>query len=52
VFFIINNNIDAFSRFGTEPLKYFFPGQSRVAFRLGIVATGVSTEYNWWGPGF
>ena len=52
VFFIINNNIDAYSRFGTEPLKYFFPGQSRLAFRVGNVATGVSTENNWWGPGF
>jgi hypothetical protein len=52
VFFLINNNIDHYSHFGTEPLKTFFPGQSRVALRLGNVAVGVSTENNWWGPGF
>jgi hypothetical protein len=52
VFFIINNNIDQYSRFGEEPLHYFYPGQSRIALKLGNVATGVSTENNWWGPGF
>ncbi len=52
VFFLINNNIDQFSHFGYEPLKTFFPGQSRIALRLGNVAAGVSTENNWWGPGF
>ncbi len=52
IFFLINNNIDQFRYFGYEPLKTFFPGQSRIAFKFGNVATGVSTENNWWGPGF
>jgi hypothetical protein len=52
IFFLINNNIDQYRYFGYEPLKTFFPGQSRIAFKFGNVATGVSTENNWWGPGF
>jgi hypothetical protein len=52
IFFLVNNNIDQYRYFGYEPLKTFFPGQSRIAFKVGNVATGVSTENNWWGPGF
>jgi opacity protein-like surface antigen len=52
IFFLINNNIDQYRYFGYEPLKTFFPGQSRIAMKFGNVATGISTENNWWGPGF
>ncbi len=52
IFFLINNNIDQYRYFGYEPLKTFFPGQSRIAMKFGNVVTGVSTENNWWGPGF
>ena len=52
IFFLINNNIDQYRYFGYEPLKTFFPGQSRIALKFGNVFTGVSTENNWWGPGF
>ncbi|MCZ2478037.1 capsule assembly Wzi family protein [Aquirufa antheringensis] len=52
IFFLINNNIDQYRYFGYEPLKTFFPGQSRIALKFGNVSTGVSTENNWWGPGF
>jgi hypothetical protein len=52
IFFMINNQIDYYSQFGEAPLKTFFPGQSRIAFQLKHISTGVSTENNWWGPGF
>lgn len=52
VFFLINNNIDYYSRFGYDPIKTFFWGQSRVALRFGHLSTGISTENNWWGAGF
>lgn len=51
VFFLINNNIDYYSRFGDDPIKSFVWGQSRVALRFGHLSTGISTENNWWGPG-
>lgn len=52
MFFLVNNNIDQFSRFSTGPLKTLFPGQSRVALNLGGISAGIATENNWWGPGF
>jgi len=52
IFFIINNQVDYYSRFGETPLNTFFPGQSRVAFQVKNIATGISTENNWWGAGF
>ena len=52
VFFMINNNIDFYSRFGKVPIKTFFWGQSRFALQFGHLSTGISTENNWWGPGF
>ena len=52
IFFLINNNIDQYRYFGYEPLKTFFLGQSHFAMKFGNVSTGVSSENNWWGPGF
>lgn len=52
IFFLINNNIDQYRYFGYEPLKTFFPGQSRISLKIGNLVAGVSTENNWWGPGF
>jgi hypothetical protein len=51
-FFIMNNVVDQYSQFGNQPLKTFFPGQSRIAFKFNNISTGISTENNWWGPGF
>ncbi|MCZ2484708.1 capsule assembly Wzi family protein [Aquirufa antheringensis] len=51
-FFIMNNVVDQYSQFGDQTLKTFFPGQSRIAFKFNNISTGISTENNWWGPGF
>ncbi len=51
-FQIMNNVVDHYSQFGEGQLKTFFPGQSRIKFNIGNIAAGVSTENNWWGPGF
>jgi hypothetical protein len=45
------NKIDHFSRFGTEPLRQFFPGQSSFRFNTKNISYGISTENLWWGPG-
>jgi opacity protein-like surface antigen len=51
-FFIMNNVVDQYSQFGNQPLKTLFPGQSRIAFKFNNISTGISTENNWWGPGY
>jgi hypothetical protein len=50
-YFMVQNNIDYYDRFGTKPLNKFFLGQSRIAIRNKNFAVGFSTENLWWGPG-
>lgn len=50
-YFMNINPIDLPSRFGTESLKKFFPGQSSIKYYLKGFSLGISTENLWWGPG-
>jgi hypothetical protein len=43
--------IDLPIRFGDEALVRLDPGQSSLTVTLPVVATGVATENQWWGPG-
>ncbi len=45
------NKIDILNRFGKEPLKKFFYGQSSVRLNMKDLSLGVSNENLWWGPG-
>jgi hypothetical protein len=47
----INNKIDMYSRFGTEPIMQLFPGQSSISYAYKSISAGLSTENIWWGPG-
>ena len=47
----IVNKVDMLSRFGKEPLKKFFYGQSSVRWNMKNLSVGVSNENLWWGPG-
>ncbi|CAN5150437.1 hypothetical protein BH24GEM2_BH24GEM2_08630 [soil metagenome] len=43
--------IDLPIRFGDEALVRLDPGQSSLTVTLPVIATGVATENQWWGPG-
>lgn len=45
------NVIDLPSRFGPDPIKKFYLGQSSVKFAFNRFAIGASNENLWWGPG-
>lgn len=45
------NPIDLPSRFGPDPIKKFYLGQSSVKFAFNQFAIGWSNENLWWGPG-
>ena len=49
-YLITANNIDHYRRFGHQPIKEFFLGQSRVGLVFPNFAMGFSTENIWWGP--
>lgn len=44
------NRIDMPERFGTEPIKRYFPGQSSFRFNTKGLSFGISSENLWWGP--
>jgi hypothetical protein len=48
----IQNNIDYYTQMGRKPLNTLFPGQSYIAYNYKEFAAGVSTENQWWGPGY
>ena len=50
-YFLIQNNIDYYTRMGNQPIKTFFPGQSSLAFNYKKFSFGVSSENQWWGAG-
>jgi hypothetical protein len=50
-YFMNINVIDAPSRFGTQPVTKFFPGQSSLRLEMNNWSVGVSTENLRWGPG-
>lgn len=50
-YFLIQNNIDYYTRMGKQPISTIFPGQSSLAFNYKKFAFGVSTENQWWGAG-
>ena len=45
------NRIDMPERFGEDPIKRLYPGQSSFRFNLENFSVGVSSENLWWGPG-
>jgi hypothetical protein len=45
------NVIDNPSRFGSQPIKKYFLGQSSVKLAFNNFAVGLSNENIWWGPG-
>lgn len=50
-YFMNINVIDLASRYGTESLQKFYPGQSSIKYNFNKYAVGISTENLWWGPG-
>lgn len=44
--------IDLPEKFGNDPLKKVFWGQSSIRLKLGPISLGLSTENLWWGPGY
>ena len=49
-FYHFLNHIDAPEKFGDNPLKKFYAGQSYLKVKLGKYTAGISTENKWWGP--
>jgi hypothetical protein len=49
-FYHFLNHIDAPEKFGDNPLKKFYAGQSYLKIKLGKYTAGISTENKWWGP--
>lgn len=47
---IFPTSIDAPQRFGEVPYRRFDWGQSKLALELPLLAAGVSTANQWWGP--
>lgn len=45
------NRSDIPEKFGDNPYKKIFPGQSSIRYNAGNISVGVSTENLWWGPG-
>jgi len=45
-------SIDLPWRFGTDPIRKVYPGQSSLTVVAGPVEGGVATENEWWGPAF
>jgi hypothetical protein len=45
-------SIDLPWRFGSNPIKKVYPGQSSLTVVAGPVEAGVATENEWWGPAF
>jgi hypothetical protein len=50
-YYYVANSIDAPERFGSEPLKKFYSGQSKITAIYKNFEAGISTENLWWGPG-
>lgn len=50
-YFLIQNNVDYYTRMGKKPLTTFFPGQSSLAVNYKKFSLGVSSENQWWGAG-
>jgi hypothetical protein len=50
-FYMVQNNVDDYRRFGNEPINKFYLGQSKFAVNIDKFAVGVSNENIWWGPG-
>jgi hypothetical protein len=44
-------SIDLPTRFGADPIRRIFPGQSSLAVAAGPVELGIASENQWWGPG-
>ena len=49
-YLITANNIAHFRKFGHQPIKEYFLGQSRIGLSYPNFAVGVSSENIWWGP--
>ena len=49
-FYMVQNNVDDYRRFGNEPINKFYLGQSKFAINIDKFAVGVSNENIWWGP--
>ncbi len=45
------NRFDMPERFGNQPIKRLFPGQSSFRLNLNKISLGISTENLWWGLG-
>lgn len=50
-FYMVQNNVDDYRRFGNEPINKFYLGQSKFAVNVDKFSIGVSNENIWWGPG-
>ena len=50
-FYMVQNNIDDYRRFGTTPINNFYWGQSKLGVNIDKFSFGVSNENIWWGPG-
>ena len=49
-YFYVVNSIDAPERFGSDPLKKVYAGQSKITAIYKNIEAGISTENLWWGP--
>lgn len=43
-------SIDMPYRFGDQPIRRIYPGQSSLTISVGAIELGSATENNWWGP--
>jgi len=43
-------SIDMPYRFGDQPIRRIYPGQSSLTVSFGAIEVGGATENNWWGP--
>lgn len=50
-YFMNINVIDLPSRYGTQKVQKFYPGQSSIKYNFNKFSVGFSTENLWWGPG-
>ena len=50
-FGMVANNIDNFRQFGFNRIEETTLGQSRVGIKFKYIASGISNENIWWGPG-
>jgi hypothetical protein len=47
---VVPYSIDLPWRFGRDPIKKLYPGQSSLTLAAGPVEVGAATENEWWGP--